>query len=235
MKSPEEGNRIVADHLSAIRTISCKPHSGVLLKEGLYENSFFAGDIIYDLVNEIASNSNVKEIKYYYEGSKNIYEEKDFIIASLHRDENIRDNVLPIFFEALDSNNRPVLFIAHKRLGKVIEGLKYDKSKITIADHVPYLSLIKAIKNCAFIMTDSGAFQREAYYLQKRCLIRQETAFWQTLVEQGIHRLIGTNLADMREGITWMEEEIIKNNYPMTDIFGDGTAMKSILEIIANG
>jgi UDP-N-acetylglucosamine 2-epimerase len=235
LKSPEESNRIMADHLSELRAISCKPHFDNLLKEGLSGNSFFTGDIIYDLVNEISDYSCVKEIDYYIMGKKYVYSKDDFIISSLHRNENLRDNVLPTFFKAMESSNRPVFFIAHKQIENAIGELKYNKEQITITDHVPYFGLINALKNCAYIMTDSGAFQREAYYLKKRCLIRQEIAFWQTLVEQGIHRLIGKDLGDMMDGIKWIEEKITKNNYPATDVFGDGMAMKKILEIIANG
>jgi UDP-GlcNAc3NAcA epimerase len=235
LKSPEESNRIVADRLASLRSVSCKSHFENLIKEGLSDNSFFAGDIIYDLVNDISASCDESKILYENDRKRLSFYEDDFIIASIHRDENIRDKILPVFFDALKATNRSVIFLAHKRILNSVSEINYDKRKITIAEYVSYPEFIKALKACAYVVTDSGALQREAYYLKKRCLIRQEVAFWQILVEKGVHKLIGKDIEDMLSGIAWIENKIKGNDYPELDDFGNGTAMKTILELIANG
>lgn len=228
----EEGNRIIADHLATIRFVSNKSDYSNILKEGLIENTYFSGDIIYDLVLDIARQG---FSQIYIEENKNerIYDSDDFILASMHREENLRDGILPRLFEVLNTVNHDVLFVAHPREIDEIKRLQYNKNNITVSNHVNYTDMLSAISKCKYIITDSGAIQREAYYLQKRCLIRQNRAFWQSLVDIGIHRLIGKTVDEMQEGIKWVE--YITNSsviYPRTFDLGNGHAVEFIVHKI---
>lgn len=228
--SPEEGNRIVADHLATIRFVSNKPDFNNIIREGLIEDTFFSGDIIYDLVMDIAK----QEFPTIYIEEKGLvrpYEYDNFVLASMHREENLYEDLLPRLFEVLNQINHKVLFVAHPRELEKIEELHYDKSKITVANHVNYLDMLAAISKCKYIITDSGAIQREAYYLKKRCLIRQERAFWQSLVDLGVHILIGKTIHEMQEGIEWVEKVAeVTVDYPKTDDLGNGHAVETILK-----
>lgn len=228
----EEGNRIVADHLATMRFVSNKSDFSNIIKEGLSENTYFSGDIIYDLVLDIArqgfSRICIEENK-----CMRIYDSDDFVLASMHREENLREGILPHLFKVLNAINHDVLFVAHPREMDEINGLSYDKSKIVVSNHVNYTDMLAAISKCKYIITDSGAIQREAYYLQKRCLIRQNRAFWQSLVDMGIHRLVGKTVDEMLEGVRWAES--ITNSsvdYPSTTDLGDGHAVEFIVRKI---
>lgn len=228
----EEGNRIVADHLASVRFVSNKSDFKNIIKEGLTENSYFSGDIIYDLVLDLARQG-FSSIYIEENGYSRIYDKEDFVLASMHREENIREGILPRLFEVLDAINHDVLFVAHPREIDEIRGISYDKNKITVSNHVNYVDMLAAISKCKYIITDSGAIQREAYYLKKRCLIRQNYAFWQSLVDIGIHRLIDKTVVGMQEGIRWVE--CITNslaNYPDTNDLGDGHAVEFIVNKI---
>lgn len=230
-RSPEEGNRIIADHFSAIRFVSNTKDFNSLKREGLLNNSYYTGDIIYDLVLHLGNNKREYNLISCLRGHEKInYECDNFVIASMHREENIKAGNLSPFFKSLNDVEGKVLFIAHPRIEDKLNTLDYNKEKITIVDYIPYKDMLFAMSKSSFIMTDSGAFQREAYYLGKRCLVRQDVAFWQVLVEEGIHRLIGGSYKEMVEGIRWVQQ---KNNekYPIKDIscFGDGNAVRNIL------
>lgn len=228
----EEGNRIVADHLAAMRFVSNRSDFSNIIKEGLSENTYFSGDIIYDLVLDIARQG---FSRIYIEKNHCVctYDSDDFILASMHREENLREGILPHLFKVLNTINHDVLFVAHPREMDEIRGLSYDKSKITVSNHVNYTDMLAAISKCKYIITDSGAIQREAYYLQKRCLIRQNHAFWQSLVDMGIHRLIGKTVDEMKRGVGWAE--CITNgfaDYPKTTDLGNGHAVEFIVHKI---
>lgn len=230
--SPEEGNRITADHLATMRFVSNRSDFSNIIEEGLSENTYFSGDIIYDLVLDIARQG-FSRIFIEENGRVRPYDCNDFILASMHREENLREGILPRLFEVLNTINHDVLFVAHPREIDEIKGLSYDKSKITVSNHVNYTDMLAAISKCKYIITDSGAIQREAYYLQKRCLIRQNRAFWQSLVDSGIHRLIGKTIGEMQEGVEWAEW--ISNDfvdYPGTTDLGDGHAVEYIIHKI---
>ena len=230
--SPEEGNRMVADHLAAIRFVSNRSDFGNINKEGLAENTYFSGDIVYDLVLDIARHD-FSRICIEENGCVRPYDCDDFILASMHREENLREGILPRLFAILNTVNHNVLFVAHPREMEEINGLSYDKKKIIVSNHIDYTSMLAVISKCKYIITDSGAIQREAYYLQKRCLIRQNRAFWQSLVDLGIHRLIGKTIDEMQEGVKWIEG--ITNSsteYPITMDLGDGHAVDYIVHKI---
>lgn len=230
--SPEEGNRIVADHLATLHFVSNRSDFNNIIKEGLSETTYFSGDIIYDLVLDIARQG-FSDIYIEENERVHLYDNVDFVLASMHREENLREGILPRLFEVLNTINHDVLFVAHPREMDEINNLTYDKSKITISNHVNYTDMLAAIDKCKYIITDSGAVQREAYYLQKRCLIRQDRAFWQSLVDLGIHRLIGKTVDKMQEGVEWIEN--ITNstaNYPSTMDLGDGHAVEFIIRKI---
>lgn len=230
--SPEEGNRIVADHLAALRFVSNRSDLKNIINEGLAENTYFSGDIIYDLVLDM-ERKGFSGIDIEENERVRPYESDDFILASMHREENLREGILPRLFKVLNTINHDVLFVAHPREMDEIKRLTYDKNKITISNHVNYKDMLAAIAKCKYIITDSGAIQREAYYLQKRCLIRQNRAFWQSLVDLGIHRLIGKTVDEMQEGVEWAEKLADGlTSYPSTTDLGEGHAVEFIVHKI---
>lgn len=230
--SPEEGNRIVADHLATIRFVSNKPDFNNITKEGLADFTFFSGDIIYDLVLDIKKHG-FSQINIEENQCSRTYERENFVIASMHREENLREGILARLFKVLGEIDHDVLFIAHPRENNEIRDLKYDRNKITVSNHINYSDMLSAISKCKYILTDSGAIQREAYYLEKRCLIRQDRAFWQSLVDLNAHRLIGKTSYEMFEGVEWVEKAIRDTTtYPKTDDLGCGNAVETILRKI---
>lgn len=231
-KSPEESNRVVADRLSTIRFVSCRSDMYNLRNEGLEKNSFFVGDILYEFVEKVNKSSNISQVKYMVDGIDKVYEYvDDFVLASLHRNENLIDGVLKTYMQALEYVPHNVLFLAHPRVLKMLEHINFNKKKITIAEYIPYNYMLFSIKKSRYILTDSGSFQREAFYLKKRCLVRQDKAYWQTLVDKGAHCLIATDLENMMQGIQWAENN--HNEYPIIDDLGNGTAVEQILKILS--
>jgi len=232
LKSPEEGNRIVADHLASKLFVSNKADWKNIEREGLSEKSCFSGDVIQDLVLHLKNNGVLNgSISYLPEisGTLQPYAVDDFVIASLHRKENISSDCIVPLFKALNQLPYFVIFIAHPTMFERIKHLSFDREKITIAKYIPYHDMLTCINTCRYLITDSGAFQREAYYLSKRCLIRQDVAFWQHLVDIGAHVRVGPTYADFCSGIKNMEAAL-KKEYPKTDYFGTGDAVQTIFE-----
>ena len=78
-------------------------------------------------------------------------------------------------------------------------------------------------------MTDSGGFQKEAYWAGKRGLITIPQG-WQEIAETGWHTLIGNPInADWQSLISDIMQPI---DYPV-NLFGDGHAAEKIVEIIS--
>lgn len=226
-KSPEEINRITTDHISDVRFVSSKHYLDKLGKEGITENVFWSGDIIYDLIKELESSiaPGIKELG----NSK-------YVLASIHREENVvSDEIMKNVMGALNEYSKPVAFIAHPRVRRRLKELGLDSLKnVKVFNTLSYHEMIGAIKGCEFLFTDSGAFQRESYYLHKRCLTRQNEPHWESLIKAEIHKTVGTQKKEISEGIHWMESKIRTGEYPLIDDFGSGTAGASILNCIVS-
>ncbi|MFY0698449.1 MAG: UDP-N-acetylglucosamine 2-epimerase [Balneola sp.] len=222
--SHEEINRIVADNIAKIHFTSSKKDIVNLKKENLGKFVYFSGDIIYDLIKEFDST-----LKVGYEKYKN-----GFILCTIHRQENL-DSISTIrkILDVLYNYQRQTIFITHPRTEQLIRKIKneYD-DKIHFKKGIPYLTLLKAIKSCAFVVTDSGALQRETFYLKKRCLLRQDVAFWKSLVDSGIHATFKNSKSDFLAKLNWIEK-MIKQPYPNFTDFGNGNASLTILKKIS--
>ena len=228
LNSPEEGNRIVADHLSTRLYVSNKADWVNIEKEGLTNKSFFAGDIIQDLVLDLKFGGALNRPVRYLSDSFHLYKEENYVLASMHRKENIKSCCIEPLFRVLGEIEQNVIFLAHPTVLDTLRKIEYDTNKITVVKYIPYYDMLACINKCCYLITDSGAFQREAYYLGKRCLIRQDVAFWQHLVDIGAHFNIGSTYEEMSLGIKKMNTALAEE-YPNTDFFGNGTAVEQII------
>ena len=83
--------------------------------------------------------------------------------------------------------------------------------------------------NCAFVITDSGGLQKEAFFFKKFCLTLREETEWTELVEGGFNFISGSS------------DEKIFNNYKKLhsenpdfniNFYGNGTASQLIVNEI---
>ena len=69
--------------------------------------------------------------------------------------------------------------------------------------------MIKALKECSIVITDSGGLQKEAYYLSKPCLT-SEMKQSAELMENGCNMVLGNNPGDLVDIVTnKLSEELI--------------------------
>ena len=88
------------------------------------------------------------------------------------------------------------------------------------------------MKNCQFIITDSGGIQEEATAptIRKRVLVIRLSTERQEAVEAGFAKVVGT---DKKNILSAMEEIIEKKvELPYASPFGDGTAAQKTVEIL---
>jgi UDP-GlcNAc3NAcA epimerase len=220
--SPEEINRIVADHIARIHFVSSRIDNDNLIKEGIINSTFYSGDIVYDLVLDLS-----KEI-----GSGFREYKSEYILCTIHREENLKSpSTLTNLLRILSQYNRKVIFVTHPRTYQILLKLNIETPNITFVQGMQYKELLSTIKGCQFIITDSGALQREAFYLKKHCLIRQDIAFWQSLTKAGIHKTFDNTVESLTESLEWIEKKA-SISFPNYTDFGEGNAATYILNKI---
>ena len=232
-KMPEEINRIVSDQISDILFTPSDSATQNLLKEGIDPIKIHnVGDVMFDnvlLFSEIAHNqSRICE--------KLGLKEKNFILATIHRAENVdNDEKISNILLSLNriSEKLPVVFPIHPRTKAAIQRLgKLDlnfNENFKFIDPVGYLDMLQLEKNAWKIITDSGGVQKEAYFLKTFCLTLRTETEWTELVDAGVNQLIDPTSLDMILDLTFQPTAIFpKDQY----LYGDGKTSIKIVEII---
>jgi UDP-GlcNAc3NAcA epimerase len=220
-KMPEEVNRILTDHVSSCLFTPSTIATKNLEKEGIVENVFEVGDIMKDLVVYIAENNLFKE--------KSV---SDFYYATIHRPYNTDSKErLAYIFETLNSLGKTVVMPLHPRTRNIAQefNLKIgDYTNINFVEPQSYLDNLSFLRASEGLITDSGGMQKEAYWLQKKCVtIRTETEWVETLKD-------GNNVL-LFEDLTTLNIEIQKRETIWDDLlYGEGNCSRTIVEKIIN-
>lgn len=226
MKMPEEINRILTDRISD--TLFCPNEIAVqnLLNEGF--GKFHAeicncGDVMYDAAlfySEISESTsailNILKLR-----------NKPYILVTLHRQENTDDlTILGKLVETLNilSEEYRIVLPMHPRTRKIIENESIPLAFAPI-EPVGYFDMIELIKNCSFVITDSGGLQKESYFFGKHCIVIRNETEWTELVDLGYNFLAGTEQNNILNAVN-----ILKNlHIPFhKKPFGNGDAAKKI-------
>lgn len=165
---PEELNRKVVDHLSDINLPLTEHARKYLLDEGLKPETV------------IKTGSCMKEVLNYYKDSieksdilrKLNLKEKDFLVCSLHREENVDDdenfnNLIDSLNEIAIVYNKKIIFSTHPRTMKRLETIPKEKINplIEIMKPLGLFDYIKLQKTAFCVVSDSGTITEESSIL----------------------------------------------------------------------
>ena len=106
--------------------------------------------------------------------------------------------------------------------------------QIALIKPVDYLDMIWLMKNCLFIISDSGGIQEEAPTLGKPVLVTRDTTERPEGVEAGTSTLVGTNFEAIvsEAGRLLSDPSLLKKRSQIKNPYGDGTASRKIREIL---
>lgn len=187
-RMPEEINRVMADHVSAL--LLCPTRTGVenLKIEGLTRGVHLVGDVMHDAT------------LYAIEQSKtvsSIIEDlgltgTDFAVCTLHRAENTDDEqrfTRIIAFVENHARDREVIFPVHPRTRKVMAERGMEPEGVRLIDPVGYFDLNRLLADASLVLTDSGGLQKEAYFHRTPCITLRDETEWVETIEAGWNRL----------------------------------------------
>jgi len=159
-RMPEEHNRITIDHISELLFAPTKINETILIKENVHGKIFVTGNTVIDALNHF---TRIAEKK-----SPIDIPSEDYVLMTLHRTENIDDQkTLTGIVKAIIESGCKIVFSVHPHTSKRLKefGL-YEKlknsSNVKMIKSVGYFDILKLMKNCSFIVTDSGGLQEEA-------------------------------------------------------------------------
>lgn len=184
---PEEINRILTDHVSDLLFCPTTQSEKLLKSEGVDEAKIRnVGDVMFDAV------------KFYQDKAEQFdfgFDASEFVFCTLHRAENTDSKSrLEGILKGLEGIDLPVLLPIHPRTKKKMSEFSLSfPENVKVVEPMPYMQVISALNQCAFVVTDSGGLQKEAHYMGKFCITARDETEWVELVENGVNFLTGAD------------------------------------------
>ncbi len=221
---PEEINRVLTDHISSFLFVPSQSGMGNLKREGLSGKAFFVGDVMYDVYKKLESSfdeSLLEELHLNRGG---------YVVMTLHRDFNVdKKEILKSILSEVSkaAEDIPIVFPIHPRTRKRVENFGFEAylKHIKVIEPIDYLKLMGLTKHALKILTDSGGYQKEAYFAGKEACVLMPDTSWRELVECGANRLVDCN--NLCEILLAKRIPCIKEG-----IYGDGHASEKIIRIL---
>lgn len=232
---PEEMNRVVAGHLSAIHFAPTKSARENLLRESIPEvNIHVTGNTVIDALLEV-TNKNINI-------GVDLNTEKHLILLTSHRRENFGKPMHAVFTAMLELVKRnpsiEVLYPVHPNPNvtepahKILGG----HARIHLVAPLAYPQFAQAMKQSYLIISDSGGVQEEGPALGKPVLVLRTETERPEAVEAGVVRLVGTD-----KSLIISETEKLLNDKKHYQLmargispYGDGKAAERIASILKN-
>jgi len=216
---PEEVNRILTDHISMGLFVPSDIAIQNLRKEGIVNGVYNVGDIMKDLVGYVINNNLIKEI-----------EEEDYYYVTIHRPYNT-DSMerLSYILNSLNKLKLKVVMAIHPRTASLMKTFRLEKDNyenINFIEPQSYFDNLSYLNHSKGLITDSGGMQKEAYWLEKKCVtIRKETEWTETLINE-CNTLLFENLSEL--------ENILNKMFASWDssLYGDGHSSEKIINQI---
>lgn len=234
---PEEYNRRIASIAAKYNFAPTLQSKNNLLKELVKnENIFITGNTVIDTLSYI-NNSKVLQKHYFKNTYLNDLEENKVVIISCHRRENHGEALLNIINGVIKAaetfSNYTFIWLLHPNPNVkniVINSAFSSKSNCLISEPLDYIELIKLMKLCKFIISDSGGIQEEAPSFAKPVVVLRDTTERPEGVELGIAKLCGSDAENIYNGCIWANS-LSKSAFTQNP-YGDGMASKRIVEIL---
>lgn len=231
LESPEEVNRTVTDHLSAINLPCTESSLKFLEREGLGATATVVGDPMYDAFCYYTDRLDGSELAEIKDFAGNVIDlPKEFYYMTCHRQENTdTDEKLDGIFSAMEALDAPTIYPVHPRNHDRAERLCKAKGyqNIVLTLPVGYQTSISLVNKAEKIVTDSGGVQREAFFAGKPCVTVLDFVVWPETMQDGCNMLAKPDKEDI---LTKLNREVVFD--PAYRPFGDGHSAEKIVEKI---
>lgn len=215
-RMPEEVNRVLADHVSALLFCPTATAVGNLVREGIAEGVHNVGDVMYDATLFAAAAARERSAILGRLGLR----PKGYAVATLHRAENTDDAAAlarAVAYLEAEAARRPVVLPLHPRTRAALARNALSLAAVRTVAPLGYLDMHRLLQDAELVLTDSGGLQKEAYFHRVPCVTLRDETEWVETVEHGWNRLWRV--------ASWRARSEIAD-------YGDGRAAQRIVERI---
>lgn len=237
---PEEGNRKLTGALASVHFAPTASSRDNLRREGVREQTILVtGNTVIDALQWVS-----KKVETDAQLSQAMGRQFDFlsvdrrlVLITGHRRESFGSGFERICEAiAASADQYPdVDFVYPVHLNPNVRApvnrLLQGRSNVHLIEPQDYLPFVYLMSRSYLILTDSGGIQEEAPSLGKPVLVMRDTTERPEAVEAGTVRLVGTDVARIREQLSLLlddSEEYRRMSFAHNP-YGDGTASQQII------
>lgn len=166
--------------------------------------------------------------------------EKRLVLITSHRRENFGDgfeHICHALAKLAERDDVQLVYPVHlnPHVQEPVHRLLADTPNVFLIPPQDYLPFIYLMHRCAIVLTDSGGIQEEAPALGKPVLVMRDTTERPEAIEAGTARLVGTDHERIVQEVSLLLEstEAYQIMAGASNPYGDGTAARRIIEILA--
>jgi UDP-GlcNAc3NAcA epimerase len=225
---PEELNRVLTDHASALLLCPSERSAARLRDEHVQGEIAVVGDVMVDIAMLLAPRARAERAPLEQAG----VEPGAYALATAHRAGNVDDpSRLARLVDVLTSVPGPVVLPLHPRTRARLEAAeelaRLEASDVRVIRPLGYLEFTALLLSARAVLTDSGGVQKEAYLAGVPCVTLRETTEWTETVDAGWNVLVGLDPDRARAALA---------RTPPADrpqLYGDGRAGERVVDALS--
>ena len=216
LSMPEERNRIEVDRLAHLLLPPDERSAATLRREGVEGRIEVVGDVMADVCFRVAPIARERSTVLDRLG----VEPGSYVVATIHREANVRPDRLARIVDGLGRIGEPVIFPAHPRTRGALPAVP---ANVRLADPLGYLDMAALASQARVVVTDSGGLQKEAYWYGVPCVTARPSTEWVDTVEAGANVLVDDDPAKLAAAVARAR---MPDNPP--PLYGDGRAAERV-------
>jgi UDP-GlcNAc3NAcA epimerase len=220
LSMPEEHARIEVDGLASLLLCPDERSAATLRAEGAGGRIEVVGDVMADATLRFAPVARGRVPPPHEPGT--------YVVATVHREANVRPERLRRIAEGLSRLDEPVVLPAHPRTAATLraEGIPLG-ANVEVGEPMGYLAFASAASQARVIATDSGGLQKEAYWYRVPCVTMRPSTEWVDTVEAGANALVDDDPAAIAEAV---RDAAFPADAP--PLYGDGRAAPRVADAL---
>jgi UDP-GlcNAc3NAcA epimerase len=220
LSMPEEHTRIEVDRIAWLLLCPDDRSRTTLAKEGVLGRTYVVGDVMADASLRFAPIARARRPVP--------YEARSYVVATVHRQANVRPPRLGRIVDGLNRIGEQVVFPAHPRTRAQLEreGLELEPH-VRLVEPLSYLELAALASQARVIVTDSGGLQKEAYWYGVPCVTLRPSTEWVDTVVAGANVLVDDDPGALAAAVAGA---VMPEKRPV--LYGDGHASERITQVL---
>jgi UDP-GlcNAc3NAcA epimerase len=225
LSMPEEHNRIAVDAAAALLLCPDERSRETLRGEGVGGRIEVVGDVMADACFRFAPIARERSTVL----RRHELEPGGYVVATIHREANVRPERLARILDGLGRVGERVLFPAHPRTRAALGELE-TPANVEVVSPLGYLDMAALVSQARMLVTDSGGLQKEAYWYGVPCVTARPSTEWKDTVELGANVLVDDDPDALAAAVAAarMPEE-------RPPLYGDGHAAERVVASLAAG